>query len=103
MSFIEQLLEDQVLIATHAQETRDLIRILAELYKRRGEESPLITAADFRIEDEQSGVTALLDSIANQHHAKLREKALRNLQAVEAAMTSSRPLLPRRSSTRPSP
>ena len=31
-----RLLEDQVLIATQAQETRDLIRILADLFKRHG-------------------------------------------------------------------
>ena len=33
-----QLLEDQVLIATQAQETRDLIRILADLFKRHAED-----------------------------------------------------------------
>ena len=42
-----QLLEDQVLIATQAQETRDLIRILADLFKRHADR-PLITAADGR-------------------------------------------------------
>ncbi|MGE4157863.1 MAG: DUF499 domain-containing protein [Planctomycetota bacterium] len=84
-----QLLEDQVLMATHAQETRDLIRILADLYKRRGEESPIITAADFRLEDEDSGIAALLDSVANQHHAKLREKAIRNLEAVKDAVANT--------------
>jgi len=89
-----QLLEDQVLIATHAQETRDLIRILADLYKRGGDKSPIITAADFRIDDEQSGITALLDSVANQHHAKLREKALRNLEAVRSAVASTGQPLP---------
>jgi hypothetical protein len=89
-----QLLEDQVLIATHAQETRDLIRILADLYKRAGDKSPTITAADFRIDDEKSGINALLDSVANQHHAKLREKALRNLEAVQSAIASTGQALP---------
>lgn len=89
-----QLLEDQVLMATHAQETRDLIRILADLYKRSGETFPIITAADFRLDDEQSGIAALLDSVANQHHAKLREKALRNLEAVKAAVANSEQKLP---------
>jgi hypothetical protein len=63
-----ELLEDQVLMATHAQETRDLIRILADLFKLRGKDTPIITAADFRLDDESSGITALLDSVANQHH-----------------------------------
>lgn len=83
------LLEDQVLMATQAQETRDLIRILADLFKNRGDAVPVITAADFRLEDETSGITALLDSVANQHHAKLREKALRNLEAVRAAIANT--------------
>jgi Protein of unknown function (DUF499) len=34
-----RLLEEQVLIATDAQETRDMIRILANLYKSRGDSS----------------------------------------------------------------
>ena len=76
-----QLLEDQVLVATQAQETRDLIRILADLFKRH-EDSPVVTAADFRLDDEKSGIAALLDSVSNQHHANLREKAHRNLSAV---------------------
>ena len=84
-----QLLEDQILMATHAQETRDLIRILADLYKQHGDNQPIITAADFRLDNEHSGITSLLDSVSNQHHAKLREKALRNLEAVTNAANSS--------------
>jgi len=89
-----KLLEDQVLMATHAQETRDLIRILADLFKRRGEDTPIITAADFRLDDENSGITALLDSVANQHHAKLREKAMRNLEAVRDAVANTSQKVP---------
>ena len=76
------LLEDQVLVATQAQETRDLIRILADVFKSRNAASPIITAADFRLDDNRSGIAALLDSVSNQHHANLREKAQRNLSAV---------------------
>ena len=82
-----QLLEDQVLVATQAQETRDLIRIVADLFKGH-ENSPVITAADFRLDDEKSGIAALLDSVSNQHHANLREKAQRNLSAVLNAVKS---------------
>jgi len=89
-----RLLEDQVLMATNAQETRDLIRILADLYKRRGEDAAVITAADFRLEDEDSGIAALLDSVANQHHAKLREKAMRNLEAVKDALANTSQSVP---------
>jgi hypothetical protein len=81
-----RLLEDQILVATNAQETRDLIRILASLFKSRGEAVPLLTAADFRLDDEVSGIGALLDSVSNQQHRDLRERALRNMLAVQEAV-----------------
>ena len=84
-----RLLEDQVLVATSAQETRDLIRILASIYKQRGEKTPVITAADFRLDSEDTAITSLLDSVAGGHHAELREKALRNLTAVLDAVSQS--------------
>ena len=81
-----QLLEDQVLIATDAQETRDLIRILANLFKSRGENTEILTSSDFRLDDEASGIGALLDSVANQQHRTLRERALRNVTSVTEAV-----------------
>lgn len=81
-----RLLEDQVLVATEAQETRDLIRILVDLFKTRGENAPVITAADFDITDDTSSVTSLLSSVANQLHRTLLEKARRNLEAVTLAV-----------------
>lgn len=81
-----QLLEDQVLVATDAQETRDLIRILANLFKSRGNHSELLTAADFRLDDDAAGIGALLDSVANQQQRTLREKALRNITSVQEAV-----------------
>jgi len=80
-----RLLEEQVLIATDAQETRDLIRILANLYKSRGEAVPVLTAADFRLDDDTSGISALLEAVANQHHRTLREKAQQNIISVQEA------------------
>lgn len=77
-----QLLDDQVLMATEAQETRDLIKLLVETFKVAGDTSPVLTAADFRIDIERSAVGSLIDSVANQIHRDLREKALRNLQNV---------------------
>jgi hypothetical protein len=83
-----RLLEDQVLVATSAQETRDLIKILAGLFKARGEQANILTAADFLLEDDNTGIGALLDSVSNQHHASLREKALRNITSVTEAITN---------------
>ena len=89
-----KLLDDQVLIATDAQETRDLIRILVDVFKNHDKSYPIITAADFSLANEKSGVTSLLDSVANQLHKDLREKALRNLQAVCDAVPNAKMAVP---------
>jgi hypothetical protein len=46
---------------------------------------PILTAADFRLENDEAGIGALLDSVANQLHRTLRDKAQRNLIAVTEA------------------
>ena len=89
-----RLLEEQVLIATDAQETRDMIRILANLYKSRGEVVPILTAADFRLDDDTSGIGALLDSISNEHHRALRKKAQHNIISVTEAVYDHSTLTP---------
>jgi hypothetical protein len=89
-----QLLEDQILVATQAQDTRDLIRILASLFKARGKKMPILTAADFNIEDDDAGISALIDSVANDQHKTLRSKAVRNLEAVRDAVTDYANVLP---------
>lgn len=78
-----QLLDDQVLIAAETQETRDLLRILVDLFKASGDDTAVLTAANFSLTSEKSGVTSLLDSVASQLHRDLRENALRNLEAVK--------------------
>lgn len=89
-----RLLEEQVLIATDAQETRDMIRILANLYKSRGEAAPVLTAADFRLDDDASGIGALLDSVSNEHHRTLRAKAQQNIISVTEAVSDHADLAP---------
>jgi hypothetical protein len=89
-----KLLDDQVLIATSAQETRDLIKILVDLFKNTDPAKPIITACEFSLTCENSGVTSLLDSIANQLHKDLREKALRNLEAIKDAVPNASKVLP---------
>jgi hypothetical protein len=89
-----RLLEEQVLIATDAQETRDMIRILANLYKSHGEITPVLTAADFRVDDDASGIGALLDSVSNEHHRTLRAKAQQNIISVTEAVADHASLAP---------
>jgi len=79
-----ELLEDQILMAEAAQETRDLIRILASSYRERGEKVPIITPADFFVDDDACGVQSLLDSIATVgEQERLRQVAQRNLETVK--------------------
>lgn len=81
-----RLLEDQVLIATDTQGTRDLIKILIDMFKTVDETQPIITAADCSLLNEKSGVASLLDAVANQLFKDLRQKAIRNLEAVREAV-----------------
>ena len=45
----------------------------------------MLTAADFRLDDDASGIGALLEAVANQHHRTLREKAQQNIISVKDA------------------
>jgi hypothetical protein len=89
-----RLLEEQVLIATNAQETRDMIQILANLFKSQGASAPLLTAANFRLDDDASGIGALLDSVSNEHHRTLRAKAQQNIISVTEAVTNHAEVAP---------
>lgn len=83
-----ELLEDQILMSEAAQETRDLIRILASSFRTRGDAVPMITPADFFVDDDTCGVQSLLDSIASAaEQEKLREVAQRNLETVKTIGT----------------
>ena len=79
------LVEDHILMGQAAQATRDLIKILADLYKVRSSDNyTIITPADFHIDEEDCGVISLLDSISSTgNQEKLREIAIRNLESVK--------------------
>lgn len=82
-----QLLDDEVIFAVQAQGTRDLVRILVELFKARGEEVPVLTPADFDLSgDEACSAASLIDTVGIDHHKQLRDRALRNLTAVSEAL-----------------
>lgn len=81
------LLEDHILMAAAAQDSRDFIRMLAEVFRVRGQQVPVITCADFCVDDDDCGVTTLIDSFATSaDQERLREKAIRNLSAIRDAM-----------------
>jgi hypothetical protein len=80
------LLEDHILMAAAAQDSRDFIRMLAEVFRVRGQLIPVITPADFSVDDDDCGVTTLIDSFATSaDQERLREKAIRNLEAIRDA------------------
>lgn len=80
------LLEDHILMAAAAQDSRDFIRMLAEVFRVRGQHVPVITCADFSVDDDDCGVTTLIDSFATSaDQERLREKAVRNLSAIRDA------------------
>lgn len=83
-----QLLDDEVIFAVQAQGTRDLVRILVELFKSKGDTVPVLTPADFDLsgDDDLGSAASLIDTVGVEHHKQLRDKALRNLVAVEEAM-----------------
>jgi hypothetical protein len=78
-----ELLEDQILVSTVAQDNRDLIKILAQVFKSRGDQSPLITPADFYVDGENDEVQTLINSIAaTDNPDKLRKIAQNNLSTI---------------------
>ena len=80
------LLEDNIMMADAAQETRDLIRVLAEVFRARGHDVPVVTAADFHIDDDECGVITLIDSFATTaDQEQIRDRAQRNLEAINEA------------------
>ncbi len=80
------LLDDHILMAESAQDKRDLIRVLAELFRSRGDQVPLLTPCDFLVNDDECGVLTLMDSFATTaDQERLREKAIRNFEALQAA------------------
>jgi len=80
------LLEDQILMAAAAQDSRDFIRMLAEVFRARSASTSIITPADFSVDDNECGVTTLIDSFATSaDQERLRDKAIRNLGALKEA------------------
>ncbi len=78
-----RLLEDHILLSAAAQETRDMIKILAQAFRTRGSASPVLTAADFFVDESYEQVQTLIDSISESStQDRLRQIAQRNLTSV---------------------
>ena len=80
------LLEDNIMMAEAAQTNRDLIRVLAHVFRARGQAVPVVTASDFHIDDDECGVITLIDSFATTaDQEQIRDRAQRNLEAIREA------------------
>lgn len=78
------VMEEQILVATNAQETRDLIQILVALYKTAGDQTSILTPAHFGLDEESNPeLEKLLTSLATAQTKQLAKIALRNLHAVK--------------------
>ena len=62
----------------------DLIRILAQVFKSRGEVVPIITPADFFVDGDSDEVQTLVDAIAVQADVTDERRAGRLVEAVSA-------------------
>ncbi len=80
-----ELLEDQILLSETAQGSRDLIKVLAQVFRSAPEEKALITPADFSLDNLEAGVQSLVDALTDSGQERLREIACRNLAAVQEA------------------
>ena len=78
------LLEEDVLMSRAAQESRDLIKILARIFRAKGDDTPLLTPVHFSVNDDAGGALTLLDSIQSSHYHKLRDKALSDLMQLQS-------------------
>ncbi|MHB1421275.1 MAG: DUF499 domain-containing protein [Bacillota bacterium] len=76
------LLEDQILLSEAAQGSRDMIRVLAQIYKATPQSNCIFTPADYAVDNVDCGVQSLLDAISDEKQDRLREIAQRNLEAV---------------------
>lgn len=83
------LLEDHILMSSAAQGSRDTIRMLAEVFKSRGNSVPLLTPADFTIDDDDCGIMPLLEAFTTSDQEKLRDKAIRNLTEIQNASVAA--------------
>lgn len=85
-----ELIEDQLLVATEAQETRDVLKLLVALYKSAEKrDGAVVTAADFRLDEDTGAVKTLSDTFNQRQHTRLADKARRNLKAVEEAVVEA--------------
>jgi hypothetical protein len=86
------VLEEQIAMATHAQETRDLILVLAYLFRALGENEPIITPAHFGLDEHRNQeLDRLIAAIGTPNTQKLAKIALQNIKVLRETLRESFP------------
>ena len=86
------VLEEQINVAMHTQETRDLILLLAYLYRSVGESVPIITPAYFGLDEERNPeLDRLIAAIGTQNTHKLAKIALQNIKVLRDTLKDNFP------------
>ncbi len=86
------VMEEQILLATKAQGTRDLILVLVYLYKAAGENEPVITPAHFGLnQDNNMELDKLLVAVNDAATSQLAKIAFKNVEVVRENLKENIP------------
>ena len=89
-----RLLEEQVLVATGCARNAGHDSHPGQPIQESGRGHPHTHCSSFRLNDDKSGIGALLDSVANEHHRSLRSQAKQNIISVTEAVSDHASLAP---------
>lgn len=86
------VLDEQISLALNVQGTRDLIIVLANLFKKAGDKEAIITPAHFGLDEEKDPeLDRLIAAIGNQQTNRLAKIALQNIAVVRETLRENCP------------
>lgn len=87
-----QVLDEQMSLALNVQGTRDFIIVLANLYKKVGEQEPIITPAHFGLdEDKDEDLKRFVAALGSNVTNRLAKIALQNIRVVREGLKDQCP------------
>lgn len=86
------VLEEQILLSTNAQGTRDLLQVLVYLYRAASESEVVITPAHFGLSEEKNiELDKLIAAIGTKQTGQLAKIALKNIEVVKQNLKENTP------------
>ena len=86
------VIEDQIMLSTNAQATRDSILVLVYLYRSINESESVITPAHFGLNEENNKeLDKLIGAVANKQVSQLAKIALKNVDVVKQNLKENTP------------